>query len=146
VDKLQEEVGQGPCLDAAYQEETVRVADMASETRWPLFAARALAAGAGSMLAFQLYVEHDNLGALNLYSYEAHSFDDESEHVGLLFASHGQAQGILMERHKISGDQAFAVLARASQNSNIKLRDVAEHLVLSGLLDTNTPGNVPPSA
>jgi GAF domain-containing protein len=170
VDKLQEEVGQGPCLDAAYQEETVRVADMASETRWPLFAARALAAGAGGILCFQLYVEDDNLGALNLYSYEAHSFDDESEHVGLLFASHaavayaavrqqanlsrslatrqliGQAQGILMERHGITGDQAFAVLTRASQNCNIKLRDVAEHLVLSGLLDTNTPGTVPPAA
>ncbi len=38
VDALQESTGQGPCLDAAYVHETVRVTDMASETRWPVFA------------------------------------------------------------------------------------------------------------
>jgi hypothetical protein len=31
---------------------------------------------------------HDNLGALNLYSEEPDAFSDESEYVGLLFASH----------------------------------------------------------
>jgi len=33
VDALQEQTGQGPCLDAAYQHQTVRVADLASEQR-----------------------------------------------------------------------------------------------------------------
>ena len=41
--------------------------DMSREQRWPKFAIRALEAGAASMLSFQLYVEGDNLGALNLY-------------------------------------------------------------------------------
>jgi GAF domain-containing protein len=41
----------------------------------------------------------------------------------------GQAQGILMERHGLDEDQAFAVLRRYSQNNNVKLRDLAEHLV-----------------
>ncbi len=158
VDALQDELGQGPCLDAAYEQETVRVADMATETRWPQFTERALQAGAAGMLSFQLYVEGDNLGALNLYSRQAGAFDDESEHVGLLFASHaaiaydavrqqaglarsvatrqliGQAQGILMERHKITADQAFGLLVRASQHRNHKLRDVADALVRSGEL------------
>ncbi len=156
VDALQEAVGQGPCLDAVYEQETVRVADMASETRWPKFAARALEAGAAGMLSIQLFVEGDNLGALNLFSRRAWAFDDESEHVGLLFASHaatayaaaqqqaklvrtvatrqliGRAEGILMERHKVTGDQAFAMLVRASQHRHLKLRDVAEQLVHSG--------------
>ncbi len=46
----------------------------------------------------------------------------------------GQAQGILMERHKITGDQALALLVRHSQQDNIKLRELAERLVLSGEL------------
>jgi len=46
----------------------------------------------------------------------------------------GQAQGILMERHKITGEQAFALLTQASQSGNMRLRDVADRLVHSGEL------------
>lgn len=44
----------------------------------------------------------------------------------------GQAQGILMERERISGDQAFALLRDSSQHLNIKLRKVAANLVETG--------------
>jgi len=158
VDAIQEETQQGPCTDAAYEQHTVRVSDMANEPRWPLFTARALEAGAASMLSFQLYVEGDNLGALNLFSRTAGSFTDHSEHVGLMVASHaaiayaaalklakmcqtvetrqfiGQAQGILMERHKITGDQSFELMRKGSQDSNLKLREIADGLILSGEL------------
>ena len=70
------------------EQQTVRVADMAAETRWARCTDWAAQAGAAGMLAFQLYVEGDNLGALNPYSRQPGTFDDESEHVGLLFASH----------------------------------------------------------
>ncbi len=160
VDRLQEGLGQGPCLDAAYQHETVRVSDLAADPRWPLFTAAAVAAGAAGMLSFQLYVEGDDLGALNLFSRTPGAFDDASEHVGLLFAAHaavayaavreregltravatrqliGQAQGILMERYRLGADDAFALLVRASQHRNVKLRDVAEGLIRSGALET----------
>lgn len=163
VDGLQERLGQGPCLDAAYEQESVRVPDMASERRWPDFAAAACAAGAAGMLSFQLYVEDDNLGALNLYSRTAGAFDDESEHAGLMFAAHaavayaasqkqvklnrtiatrqliGMAQGILIERHRLTPERAFALLVRVSQHSNTKLRDVADRLVHSGHLDEHEP-------
>jgi transcriptional regulator with GAF, ATPase, and Fis domain len=158
VDTIQVETGEGPCLDAAFKQQTVRVPDVAHDQRWPEFARRAAETGVGSMLSIQLYVERDDLGALNLYSYRPHAFDDESEHVGLLFASHaavafadaqkidqltraidtrdliGQAKGILMERYKISARQAFRLLTRASQNTNRKLRDVAEELASTGQL------------
>lgn len=86
----------------------------------------------------------------------ANAVTDESEHVGLLVASHaavafaesrravqlrealanrdtiGQAKGILMERYKITGQQAFLLLSRASSNTNTKLHAVAENLVSSG--------------
>ncbi|NMO88504.1 GAF and ANTAR domain-containing protein [Actinomycetospora sp. TBRC 11914] len=38
----------------------------------------------------------------------------------------GQAKGILMERRGASADEAFDVLRRASQDLNIKIRDIAE--------------------
>lgn len=160
VDAIQTEVGEGPCLDAAYDHQTVRVPDLRHEQRWPDFARRAFDAGAGSMLSFQLYVQGDTLGALNLYSREPDAFDDESEQVGLLFASHaavafadaqkldhldraiasrdliGQAKGMLMERYHIDGDGAFRVLARVSQSTNRPLREVARELVTTGRLES----------
>lgn len=156
IDALQSEAGEGPCIDAAYEERIVRVPDMSHEKRWPRFAHAAYAAGARSMLSFQLFVDGDNLGALNLYGEDVDVFDEESEQVGQLVAAHaavafsdaqeisqlnqalgtrdliGQAKGILMERFKITSQQAFHILTRASSESNIKLRDVADHLTSSG--------------
>jgi GAF domain-containing protein len=80
--------GEGPCLESLYRQHTVRLSDMATETRWPWFTARVGELNVASMLSFQLYVEHDNLGALNLYSRDTDAFTDESEQVGLLFATH----------------------------------------------------------
>ncbi|MEO6124949.1 MAG: GAF and ANTAR domain-containing protein [Ilumatobacteraceae bacterium] len=44
----------------------------------------------------------------------------------------GQAQGIMMERERITATQAFDVLRRASQDLNLKLRDIAQRLVDTG--------------
>ncbi|MFK9175203.1 ANTAR domain-containing protein, partial [Escherichia coli] len=40
----------------------------------------------------------------------------------------GEAMGILMERHRLSEDDAFNVLRRISQEHNVKLRDVAQRV------------------
>ena len=45
-----------------------------------------------------------------------------------------QAKGILMERYKITAEQAFTLLTHASQRNNVKLRDVAEELTTTGVL------------
>jgi GAF domain-containing protein len=45
-----------------------------------------------------------------------------------------QAKGILMERYKITAEQAFTLLTHASQRSNVKLREIAEELVTTGVL------------
>jgi hypothetical protein len=108
------------------------------------------------MLSLRLWVRGDDLGALNLYGRRPYAFDEESEQVGLLFVSHaavamagaqkhdemvaglatrdliGQAKGILMERYRIDAVRAFALLVRASQHSNRKLRDVATELAATG--------------
>ncbi|MHA7145314.1 GAF and ANTAR domain-containing protein [Arthrobacter sp. TmT3-37] len=158
VDAVQSETRQGPCIDAAFRETIVRVPHMGEESRWPKFAERAWDLGARSMLSFQLFVDDDNLGALNVYGDDVDVFDEDSEQVGLLVASHasvafsdarqieqlnsalvnrdliGQAKGILMERHKISAQQAFTLISTASANTNSKLIDVVQHLTSSGEL------------
>ena len=45
-----------------------------------------------------------------------------------------QAKGILMERYKVTSDQAFTLLTHASQRSNVKLRDISEELTTTGVL------------
>lgn len=159
IDRAQYESGQGPCLQAIREHETIRMPDMTTESRWPDFLGRAVGLGVRGMLSFQLYVERDNLGALTLYAEEPHAFTDESEYVGLLFASHaavamigakqrqhkdqallmrdliGQAKGILMERHRVTADQAFLLMVEASQRTNTKLAEIAKRLTESGELD-----------
>ncbi len=46
----------------------------------------------------------------------------------------GQAKGILMERHRLTGDQAFPRLVRVSRSTNTKLVEVARRLVETGEL------------
>ncbi len=153
LDELQTELDDGPCLRAVREQQTVHIPDMATESRWPHFAAAATQAGVGAMLCFQLFVEGDNLGALNLYAATAGAFTEESETVGLIFATHaavalagaqqenqlstalasrdiiGQAKGIVMERFHIDADHAFALIARLSQEQNIKLHTIATQLI-----------------
>ena len=158
VDRLQEQLHEGPCLDAVWENRVVRVDDVGSDERWPQFAREAPKLGVGSMVCFQLFVEGDNLGAMNLYGREPGAFDDESREVGLMFSGHaavalagaeheenlrggmahrdviGQAKGILMERHRLTADQAFAVLIRTSSLTNRKLRSIADELATTGQL------------
>jgi AmiR/NasT family two-component response regulator len=44
----------------------------------------------------------------------------------------GQAQGILMERERITADQAYDILRRASNHLNTKVRYVAQTLIDTG--------------
>jgi hypothetical protein len=153
VDQAQHDASEGPCLDVLYQRRTVHVPDMEAERQWPGFSRKASELGAGSMLSVQSFVEGDDLGALNLINESPHAFDEDSEHVSLLFASHavvamvgaereaqfrdalalrdviGQAMGILMERHQFTANRVFAVLVRLSQNQNRKLHDLARQIV-----------------
>jgi GAF domain-containing protein len=46
----------------------------------------------------------------------------------------GQAKGILMREHGISGDEAFDRLRRASQERNIKVTALAEQIIWTGQL------------
>ncbi len=87
MDAKQAELGQNPCLDAVWEQESVHIPDMAAESRWPRFTAAAVEAGIGAMLCFQLFVADARLGALNLYASQAGAFDEEARFTGLIFAT-----------------------------------------------------------
>jgi AmiR/NasT family two-component response regulator len=44
----------------------------------------------------------------------------------------GQATGIMMERHRLTATVAFELLKVASQNRNIKLREIARRVIETG--------------
>ncbi|WP_238420832.1 GAF and ANTAR domain-containing protein [Gordonia sp. 'Campus'] len=156
ADRLQRELGEGPCLRAAVGVSTVCIDDMTEESRWPAFAASASALGIRSMACFYLYIDGDDSAALNLHSTETHAFTDEALLLGELFAAHaatafgavkekqqlraalgtrdiiGQAKGMIMERYRLDAAEAFALLARLSQDTNTKLVDVAAQIVEAG--------------
>jgi GAF domain-containing protein len=159
ADRLQYELGEGPCLDAIWEQETFQIDDMTTDEHYPRWsAAVAEQTGIRSSLSLQLYTDENqkSLGGLNLYSPRPGAFDAHTRGEALAFAAQaavavtsarteehlrsalstrtliGQAQGILMERLKLTPDQAFAVLSRLSQQSNVKLREIARRLVETG--------------
>ena len=66
-EKLQTELGEGPCLAAYRTGEAVVVPDLRDEPRFPKFAPRALEAGLGAVFTFPLRDGDEQLGALDLY-------------------------------------------------------------------------------
>jgi len=103
--------------------------------------------------SFRLFVGPRTLGILSLFSREAYAFSSETEIYGGLFATHasvalagtrrereftkavrnrdviGQAKGVLMARHRLNEDEAFATLVKFSQTQGLKLFDIAAQLM-----------------
>ena len=162
LDGLQFETDQGPCLDAISEQGVYYAGDLQDDERWPKFGPRATGHGVrcllaipllaeGSLAALNLYARlplaygaTDRAKGLLLATLAGHALhsaqlrQDEATHSDQLQQALitrnviGQAQGILMERERITADQAFDVLRRASQHLNIKLREVAQRLVDTG--------------
>ena len=75
------------------------------------------------------------VAAGNLYAYQAAR--DMADNLQLALESRAvidQAKGVLVERYKLTPDQAFQLLATASMAANRKVRDIADHLVHTGEL------------
>ena len=164
--RAQQDTGEGPCITAALEEQIVVTQDLHNDQRWPRFALRALEQGVVSVLSYQLFLNRsdgDRFGALNVYGTTPNAFDDESIELGEVFAAQcsaalaaaieqdgaksalqsrdtiGQAKGILMERYRLTADQAFQLLRKVSQERNIKLRDLAEQVTTTGQLPSEPP-------
>lgn len=159
IDQIQYETGQGPCLSALESGEPQRIARIPEETRWPAFCERAEKSGLRSSASFPLPVKgapgslnlySNSDGAFDGPSAAVAEIFGKQAAIALQNASLysaalklgdqlnealktrdliGQAKGVLMEREGITDDEAFEMLKTISQNSNVRLRDIAQRLV-----------------
>jgi ANTAR domain/GAF domain len=109
-----------------------------------LYAALPAAFGATDRAQGLIYAAH--AGVAIAVTQGRVSDNDQTEHLRQALVSReaiGQAQGILMERERITADQAFDVLRRASQHLNVKLREIAQDVIDTGAVParpTHRPG------
>jgi len=166
-DRIQRETGEGPCFAASQTGELFRVDDTTLVTDWPEWAWAVSQMGIRSALGVPLRTNDRNYGALNLYSEQPKAFGEDEIAIAMIFGRHaaialdgatkqeslgqaidarkviGQAQGIIMERYGVDADSAFNTLLRFSQNNNLKLRYVAEHIVEERGFPAIRPGAEP---
>lgn len=156
-DQRQYDEGEGPCLDAAMHERWLYTPDVATDGRWPRSCGRMhRELGVGSMFSCRLSLNaapQQTLGGINLYAMTPDAFSEEDRMLAILLSSMaavvvdasrqqaqlraavesrqviGEAIGILRYQSNLSSDEAFAVLTRASQRMNVKLREVAREIV-----------------
>ena len=163
-DRLQYEFHEGPCLDSVLQHTSVVGNRIAEDPRWPRWgAAVSERLGVQAMLSLLLFSNEQSYGAMNLYATTIDAFDRDdmvvaqalSTHLAVMLATGreldhratalvnrtviGQAEGILMERHKIEANAAFQMLRKASQDTNRRLATIADELVRTGALPSRRP-------
>jgi GAF domain-containing protein len=164
LDETQYKRGYGPCLEAAVSGQFTEITDARTEERWPAYVPTFLELGALSALAAPVHAAHLTAGLnVYARTARAFSDDDRSAlaafaayagaaltnmdalqdardlaehlHKAMEFrAVIEQAKGILIERHRVTAEEAFRLLAESSMHTNRKVRDVAEDLVLTGVL------------
>lgn len=154
LSQAQDSVGEGPRLDAASARIQVLVHDLRTDSRWPHLMPRS-PWQIRSLLCTPIPVGAAT-GVITVVSSRAWAFNAATARVIAVVAVHsslalahlqqvrnlqrmaegrdviGQAKGMLMERHHLTAEQAFAVLAQASQERNVKVRTLCQRLADSG--------------
>ena len=157
IDEAERELVDGPCVDAIQDEAAQVDPDLTQNPSWPRLAEFVLEnTPVRGMAGFRLIVDDDKMGALNIFSDTPGALTpDGFDHAAVLaaFASValmalnskesatslkaglasnreiGKAIGLMMAFHKVSDEEAFNILRKASQEMNIKLADVAREIV-----------------
>lgn len=86
IDDIQYGSGQGPCISAAADRHTVRSGSLGGDTRWQQFGSKVARLGVHSVISLPLITGEGVLGAMNVYAYAKHAFDDRAAKLGELFA------------------------------------------------------------
>lgn len=152
LDAAQYDLQEGPCYEAAVETLHTTSPRLAEDPRFPRYAPIAVAAGIHAQAGIRLFDAGGANGALNLYSEQPGAFENldglsqlftHQSAMALAYARQitqlqeavktrqliGQAVGVAMERFDLDEARAFGFLARLSQDSNVKLREVASRLL-----------------
>ena len=97
IERLQYDLGEGPCVDAYQLERPVLEPDLAepADPRWLAFAGPALTAGVRAVFGFPLHVGAVRLGALNLYRDRPGPLG-EDQHADALVMADVAAEAVLL--------------------------------------------------
>jgi hypothetical protein len=157
VDRLERELGEGPCLDAIVDEAVYRDADLTRASAWPALRERVLReTPVRGIAGVRLVVADRKSGALNLFSDRPNGLTGRSVDQAVVLAAFssvalmasreraaaaslrdglasnreiGKAVGLMMAFHKVNDETAFQILRKASQEMNLKLVEVARQVV-----------------
>jgi GAF domain-containing protein len=86
IDDIQYSIGQGPCVSAAADRQTVRSGSLGGDRRWPRFGARVARLGVHSAVSLPLITATGVVGAMNVYAHGKHVFDERAAELGEAFA------------------------------------------------------------
>ncbi|MBA3652691.1 MAG: GAF and ANTAR domain-containing protein [Actinobacteria bacterium] len=115
IERLQYDLGEGPCVDACRLDRPVAEPDLAApgSIRWMAFTPPAVAAGARAVFGFPLQVGAVRLGALNLYCDEPRSLTNGQHADALLMAAIAGQAVLVMQAGAPDGQVASELEARA---------------------------------
>src|SRR4029453_3468897 len=75
LEALQEQFGEGPCVDAFLGDEPVLAGDMAADQRWPSVGPLAAGHGVHAVLGVPIDLRQGPVGTLNVYAAQPHHWD-----------------------------------------------------------------------
>jgi GAF domain-containing protein len=86
IDGIQYGIGQGPCITAARDGQTVISGSLGSDPRWRKFGGSVARLGVHSALSLPLIAPDGVVGAMNVYAHDKHVFDERAAELGEIFA------------------------------------------------------------
>jgi transcriptional regulator with GAF, ATPase, and Fis domain len=76
LEVLQEQAGEGPCIDAFERNDVVHCADASADPRYPTFSRIVPGHGIGAVLGVPIVLEGGPIGTLNVYDARPHEWSD----------------------------------------------------------------------
>jgi anti-anti-sigma factor len=86
MDADQYATGEGPCVDASFLGHWFHAESLDTEVRWPTFTPRARSLGIRAILSSPLRAFDESVGALNIYSRTAETFEIKDQELAASFA------------------------------------------------------------
>jgi GAF domain-containing protein len=120
LDRIEQQVGEGPCIEALKVKKTVLLADVRTDPRWPAYQARLLEEGVLSGLGVPLDLSDDAMAALNFFAPTTGVFTEATINEAVSFARVARSAILLAVRvataEGAADDLSAAMVSRTAIN------------------------------